>query len=121
MLLRLSSWIDRVSSGRVTLAALALFLLFMILVLPRQAASAQAAAGGAGSPDTSLLYTTQDLYRFAESYGETGRQAYVQAHKNLFDSIEALDSQYEEVFQDGEHIGEASVADRRRLKLDKDH
>ena len=79
MLLRLSSWIDRVSTGRVTLAALALFLLFMILVLPRQAASAQAAAGGAGSPDTSLLYTTQDLYRFAESYGETGIQAYVQA------------------------------------------
>ena len=35
--------------------------------------------GGAGSPDTSLFYSTADLSRMAEAYGEQGRQAYIHA------------------------------------------
>jgi hypothetical protein len=32
---------------------------------------------GAGSPDTSFFYSTDDLYRMADAYGEMGRAAYV--------------------------------------------
>jgi hypothetical protein len=79
ILRRFSDWLRAVSSGWVALAALVVFVLFSILVLPGQSASAEMAAGGAGSPDTSFTYTAQDLYNMAEAYGEQGRKAYVQA------------------------------------------
>ncbi len=79
MLKRLSRAIQRASSGRVTLVALAVFLAFTALVLPRQAASADAATGGAGAPDTAFFYSAEDLYAFAEAYGPDGRAAYVRA------------------------------------------
>jgi hypothetical protein len=79
MLTRVSRWIQGASTGRVALAALGLFITFTVLVLPRQAGNAGEAGGGAGSPDTSFIYSPADLYRFAEVYGVTGRQAYIRA------------------------------------------
>lgn len=76
---RYSNWLYTLSSAWLTLAALGIFLLFTALVLPRQAASAEMSSGGAGSPDTSFYYASQELYRMAEAYGEQGRQAYLQA------------------------------------------
>jgi hypothetical protein len=76
---RISGWLQRVSTGWVALAALLIFLLFSALVLPQQAAKAEQETGSADSPDTSFLYTADDLYRMAESYGEQGRQAYIRA------------------------------------------
>jgi hypothetical protein len=76
---RLSAWISRVSNGWVAGSALAIFLLFTILVLPNQASGPDADAGDAGSPDLSLYYTAGDLYRMADAYGVAGRRAYVQA------------------------------------------
>jgi hypothetical protein len=76
---RFSDWLLAVSTGWVTLAALVIFLLFSVLVLPGQSTAAEGVAGDAGSPDTSLFYTPDDLYRMAEAYGEEGRQAYVRA------------------------------------------
>lgn len=67
------------STGPVAVAALVTFLLFGAFVLPGQAAAAQQASGGAGSPDTMLLYTSGDLIRMAEAYGQAGRAAYVRA------------------------------------------
>jgi hypothetical protein len=83
---RLSDWFRRLSRGWVALAGLLLFILFAALVLPRQSASARATAGGAGSPDTSFTYSAEDLYNFAEAYGEQGRQAYVRA-RYTFDAV----------------------------------
>jgi len=74
-----SSVLSRLSSGTVALAGLVIFLLFGALVLPGQAAAAEKASGGAGSPDTSFLYTPDDLLRQAEAYGAQGRAAYVRA------------------------------------------
>ncbi len=51
----------------------------MIFVLPGQAFKAEETSGGAGSPDTSIIYSPQELYQTAEAYGEQGRQAYIQA------------------------------------------
>lgn len=75
---RLSNWLYKVSTGRVALAALGIFMLFTILVLPRQAASAEQNDAGVGSPDLSFYYSSDELYRMAEAYGEQGRQAYLQ-------------------------------------------
>lgn len=76
---RLSDGLYRASTGWVTLGALVIFLLFGMLVLPGQSARARLESGDAGSPDTTLLYSTSTLYRMAEAYGEQGRRAYVRA------------------------------------------
>jgi len=78
-LIRFSTILQRFATGWVTLLATIVFILFTALVLPRQAAEAEAASGGAGSPDTSFWYTPDDLYQMAEAYGPAGRQAYVKA------------------------------------------
>jgi hypothetical protein len=83
---RLSDWLHRVSNSWVTLSALAIFLLFSALVLPRQAARAGQDTGDAGSPDMSFYYSAGDLYQMAEAYGEEGREAYVRA-RFTFDVI----------------------------------
>jgi hypothetical protein len=75
----ISEWIHRISTGRVTLLMLVIFLLFGALVLPAQSALAEETSGGAGSPDTSFIYSAADLYQMAESYGEAGRAAYIRA------------------------------------------
>ncbi len=86
LLKRISDWFTKISTGIVTLVCLLIFLVFSGLVLPEQAAKADSYAGEAGSPDTSLFYTSEDLYRFAESYGEEGRTAYIRA-RFTFDVI----------------------------------
>ncbi len=82
MLKRVSEGLHRLSTGWVTLGAFGMFLLFAVLVLPSQSATAQ----GVGSPDTSFFYTPDDLYRMAEAYGEEGRTAYVRA-RATFDVV----------------------------------
>ena len=73
---RLSNWLYGISSGRLTLATLVIFLLFTTLVLPAQSSNTES---DAGSPDTSLIYSPADLYAMAEAYGAEGRQAYIRA------------------------------------------
>jgi len=79
MLKRFSAWLGRLSTGRVALAGLVIFLAFTALVLPEQSARAEAASGGAESPDLSFVYSPADLYAMAEAYGPEGRAAYLQA------------------------------------------
>ena len=76
---RISDWLHEVSTGRVTLAATVIFLLFSVLVLPRQAAVTETEIESAESPDMSFYYSADDLYRMADGYGEQGRRAYVRA------------------------------------------
>lgn len=76
---KLSHWISQISKGWVVLGALILFVLFAVFVLPRQSEQAETYSGEIGSPDTSLFYTAQQLYRFADEYGPEGRVAYIHA------------------------------------------
>jgi hypothetical protein len=55
-------------------------------VLPGQSTRAETYSEGVGSPDTSLLYSRDDLYDTAEAYGEEGRAAYVRS-RFTFDVI----------------------------------
>ena len=79
MIKRFSDWLYRVSTGWLVLGSLLVFMLFTVLVLPGQSASAEAFSAGAGSPDLSFYYSTDDLYHMAESYGQAGREAYIRA------------------------------------------
>ena len=76
---RISDWLNKVSSGWVTMAAVIIFVLFTALVLPGQSARSSEQAGGERSPDLSLYYSADDLYQMAEEYGEAGREAYIRA------------------------------------------
>jgi hypothetical protein len=75
----LSRQLHRFSTTPVTLLALAIFILFMAVVLPDQAEKAAVYAGEAGSADTSFFYTADDLYRMAEAYGSDGRASYIRS------------------------------------------
>lgn len=70
---------DWLRSGWAALAGLLFFLAFMVTVLPGQSTAAGEAAGSAGSPDMSFLYSPSDLYSMAEAYGPEGRAAYIRA------------------------------------------
>ncbi|HEY0601500.1 MAG TPA: hypothetical protein VGD58_01255, partial [Herpetosiphonaceae bacterium] len=86
MATQLSAWLYRRSTGWVVLAATALFVLFLGLVLPSQAARARQNTGVDESPDSSFVYSSDDLYRVAELYGPEGRAAYIRA-RFTFDVI----------------------------------
>jgi hypothetical protein len=75
----LAAWLEAKTTGRLALAALLLFVVFMAVVLPRQAGEAEQASGSSASPDTSLFYTAAELYNWAEAYGESGQAAYIRA------------------------------------------
>ena len=74
-----SDWLIRLSKGWLVVVSIIIFVLFMIFVLPNQSTKAEQYAQGSGSPDTSFYYTPEQLFELAETYGEDGRQAYVQA------------------------------------------
>lgn len=74
-----SKRIYKISTGIVTLACLIIFLLFSALVLPGQSRKAAVYSGEVGSPDTSLYYSAEELFQFAEAYGADGRTEYNRA------------------------------------------
>ena len=86
MVKKLSSLLTRISTPLVAAAGAALFLLFMVLVLPGQAEASRQEVGDAPSPDTSLTYSPGELYQMAEGYGEQGRRAYIRT-RFTFDLI----------------------------------
>ncbi len=85
-MVRLSQWIDGLATGRASLVALVLFLLFPGLGLPAQAARAPEAVIQVGVLGLRLFYTADELYLMAEAYGEEARRAYITA-RLTFDVI----------------------------------
>jgi hypothetical protein len=79
IIMNLSDWLSRISSGRVAIGAMLFFLAFTALVLPLQADATDRALGEAPTPDTSFYYTTADLYEMADAYGPAGRALYIRA------------------------------------------
>lgn len=57
--------------------ATVLFIVFVTIVLPQILEYSNELIGELESPDTSLIYSGADLYDMAESYGESGRTAYI--------------------------------------------
>lgn len=71
-------WLRKYVSWSITGLSTVIFVLFTLLVLPRVSAYTAITLGGAGYPDTTLLYTGKELYNIAERYGPEGRRLYVQ-------------------------------------------
>lgn len=86
MMKMISDQLRAVSTGWITIAALIIFVAFMVFVLPGQASQSDDAANDAGTPDLMFIYTVNDLYSMAETYGEQGRRDYVKA-RFTFDLI----------------------------------
>jgi hypothetical protein len=82
----ISGWLQRFSSGWITISAVVIFFVFMVTVMPQQAVKIKEISGEARSPDTSFFYSATELYKMADDYGEEGRQAYIQARFS-FDAI----------------------------------
>ncbi|MEK4075669.1 hypothetical protein MHI01_17505 [Paenibacillus sp. FSL M7-0656] len=86
MLNKVSNWFYQRVNWKWVAAAVVVFACFIAFILPWQAAKSEEATGGGQSPDSSFLYTADDLYQMAEHYGEAGRSAYIQA-RFTFDLI----------------------------------
>jgi len=54
-----------------------IFVLFIMIILPKMTAYSEEAIGVESSPDTEMMYSEEDLYDIADSYGEEGRRIYV--------------------------------------------
>ncbi len=78
--------LQRLSSGAVALLAAALFAIFMVFVLPAQAVESAAVSGINATPDTTLFYTTGELYDLAGTMGKAGRSHYIRS-RLTFDAI----------------------------------
>jgi len=74
---RLSRYFYNKTSLWVFLGSLALFILFMVLILPGEAARSDEVLGSLPSPDTSFYYSKDVLYQIAEDYGQEGRYYYI--------------------------------------------
>ncbi len=64
-------------SWKVVIVATIIFMLFIIVILPQISTYSEKVIGVSNSPDMSFIYTADDIYDMAESYGETGRNTYI--------------------------------------------
>lgn len=83
---RAADWLARRVRWWVAAAGLALFVGFLVLVLPAQAAAGEFYTSLHPAPDTERWYSPEDLYAASQAWGETGRAAYVRA-RVTFDVI----------------------------------
>ena len=74
---RLSAWWYRAVTTLRLLVAVAVFALFMVMVLPNMTERLTDLTGVNVSPDTALVYAAKDLYAMAEAYGAAGRAYYI--------------------------------------------
>lgn len=56
-----------------------LFVLFLTVILPRQAQASAPYSGAVGSPDLMFSYGPEKLYSMAADYGPEGRQHYIRS------------------------------------------
>ena len=86
MLGRLSSGLYKRINWKWVVAAIIIFACFIAFILPWQSEKLKEVTGGGESPDSSFLYSADELYQMAEHYGEAGRSAYIQG-RFTFDMI----------------------------------
>ncbi|PPA69281.1 hypothetical protein [Jeotgalibacillus proteolyticus] len=61
------------------LLSVLIFAAFIGFILPAEAERSSEQTGSSRSPDSSFIYSANDLYSMAEEYGEDGRQSYIKA------------------------------------------
>jgi hypothetical protein len=73
----LSDRLDRLSSGWTIGLAVALYAIYLTTIMPTQSMASQAYAGDWGGPDRHFFYTPNELYAQVATWGEAGRQQYI--------------------------------------------
>jgi len=66
-------------TGKIFLTALIIFIIFLSVILPWESARSGERLGFDKSPDSSLIYSQEELYEMAEAYGEDGRSYYIRS------------------------------------------
>ncbi|MFN2363429.1 MAG: hypothetical protein ABR596_03950 [Halarsenatibacteraceae bacterium] len=64
-------------TGKIFLAALITFIIFLAVILPWESERSGERLGFEKSPDSSFIYSQAELYEMAEAYGEEGRSYYI--------------------------------------------
>lgn len=67
---------DKVTWMRVIVGTI-IFIAFIIIVLPWISNYSAVSIGVSESPDMSIIYTSDDMYRIADLYGVEGRKTYI--------------------------------------------
>ena len=78
MFSQISKRLTKISSIKLTAFSFLLYLFFMFVVLPSLASKATELFAGLGSPDLLFSYSNEKLYEVASTYGELGRNAYIE-------------------------------------------
>ncbi len=73
----IANFLERLSTGRMVILSLVIYIVFMVYFLPAQAAKAKTYTGDAGSIDLSFFPSVDEAYAIAEAYGEEGRSQYI--------------------------------------------
>ena len=74
---KICDFIIEKSTKKILMISSIIFLVFMIVVLPNVTGYMEEITGTTSSPDTSLIYSSGDLFDIASAYGEEGRDAYI--------------------------------------------
>ncbi|SES24454.1 hypothetical protein [Salipaludibacillus aurantiacus] len=74
-----SNYLYRKTGFKTWLLSFIIFSLFLTFILPETAATTERITGTGESPDGSYVYTSDDIYRMAEEYGEEGREYYIRS------------------------------------------
>lgn len=72
-----AAWLDRASRIWTALPATVIYAWFLVSVMPAQSARSRNYAGDWGGPDRHFFYTPDELYTQVATWGEAGRQQYV--------------------------------------------
>jgi hypothetical protein len=81
-----SSYVSLISRPRVAIFTFFIFIITIALILPSQSANLREEIGDNPTPDLSTFYTVEELYNWAELYGESGRISYIRT-RFTFDII----------------------------------
>ena len=79
----LATFLEKISTGPLVIVSTAIFVLFIVTILPGQKAKMDAYAGDVGTIDLSFFPLPDQVYNMAEAYGEDGRHKYIVTRVSL--------------------------------------
>ena len=79
----LTTFLEKISTGPLVIVSTAIFVLFIVTILPGQKAKMDAYAGDVGTIDLSFFPLPDQVYNMAEAYGEDGRHKYIVTRVSL--------------------------------------
>ena len=79
----LATFLEKISTGPLVIVSTAIFVLFIVTILPDQKAKMGVYAGDVGTIDLSFFPLPDQVYNMAEAYGEDGRHKYIVTRVSL--------------------------------------